>query len=145
MIRIPAAKCALYFACSKDDRETVVEQALDGLVMEVVWILFEFPLRFTQQNNSDWYIQAWDKAPAEILPDALCFPRTECVEVCKGQSGWTILNKISSVTRRNKSYNSCCNASPSGSGWKGYYNTMNTMSAVPELCPKSGNQMVRCW
>jgi len=75
-----------------------------------------------QPTKSFWSIPrstGWCTEP--ILQDEWCYSRTENVEVCKGQSGWTVGERIQSVKRTKDSYNPCCNGGSAVWGWNGNY------------------------
>jgi hypothetical protein len=62
MIRTLAVNCAPTLVCSKDDGETVVQTASDGMVMGAVRALCDMSLLVSQQNHSDLSLAALDDA-----------------------------------------------------------------------------------
>jgi hypothetical protein len=60
MLRTLAVKCSPIHVCSKDDGKTAAEIACDEMVIEVVQVLCEFSLPFSQQNQSDLSLTALD-------------------------------------------------------------------------------------
>jgi hypothetical protein len=60
MIRTLAGNCAPILDCSKDDRQTVAENASDEMVIGGVRALCEFSLLVSQQYHSDLSLEALD-------------------------------------------------------------------------------------
>jgi len=100
----------------------------DGSSADIMWILST-----CQPTKSVWSIPPSTRRCTEaILQEAGCLSRSENVEVCAAQSGWTIGMRIPSFTRTKDSYNPCCNRGSAVLGWKGYYIKTKAISGAPE-------------